>query len=262
MPTTTLLSCPNELLLLIAHPLRASDIHHLQLTNRRLHTLLHPRLQTLSFTARDSHGSTVLHWAVQHLRVPLITTLLLPSSSANASARDTHGQTPLHHAVTREFLGVTRQLLAGGADVNARDDVFRAAPLHTAARRGNAYLVRLLLDYGAHVDVRNQEGRTPLHLAVRYYYNNKCAHKEEKVVRLLLERGADPNAADVDGVTPLDWADLNSLHSVVRLLRKEEEVVVVEKSAVDAGVAQSRFLAPQSPLVVGAPVGAGVVVAV
>ena len=54
------------------------------------------------------------------------------------------------------------------------------------------------LEEGADINGKNEDGRTPLHIA--------CAHGHVNVVRLLLESGADPNARDNGGETPFDHA--------------------------------------------------------
>ncbi|PYI03525.1 ankyrin [Aspergillus sclerotiicarbonarius CBS 121057] len=70
--------------------------------------------------------------------------------------------------------------------------------------------IRYLLRHGADVTMRDAEGRTPLHIAVRGGY------RRLGIAAALLEHGADPNALDKTGVTPLAFAVGNS--EMVRLL--------------------------------------------
>jgi hypothetical protein len=83
--------------------------------------------------------------------------------------------------------------------------------LQIAAESGNALLATKLLDRGASVNARDEDGRTPLMLAV--------AQGRLEIVRLLLQRGADPNAADYSGKTPLQLAADQNLNDMVALLR-------------------------------------------
>ena len=76
-------------------------------------------------------------------------------------------------------------------------------PLHLAAGfEKNACekspdLGKVLVQEGAPIDVRDNEGRTPLH--------DSALSGNADLVALLLRRGADPNAKDKHGLTPLHW---------------------------------------------------------
>jgi hypothetical protein len=70
--------------------------------------------------------------------------------------------------------------------------------LLAAAARGDSPKATQLLSQADFIDERDDEGRTPLLLAV--------AGGRLDMVRLLLEHGADPNAADRSGLTPLAQA--------------------------------------------------------
>lgn len=63
--------------------------------------------------------------------------------------------------------------------------------------------ITTLLEAGFDVDVRDDEGRTALMVAV-------SSHQNRDVVVYLLETGADPNARDYSGVTPLMYAAFNN----------------------------------------------------
>lgn len=63
--------------------------------------------------------------------------------------------------------------------------------------------IEALLEAGFDVDVRDDEGRTALMVAV-------SSHQNRDVVVYLLEAGADPNARNYSGVTPLMYAAFNN----------------------------------------------------
>jgi cytohesin len=113
------------------------------------------------------------------------------------------GKTPLMEAVDEpgQFFDATREavveaLLAGGADVAARDGAGWTA-LHFAGR-ADVRAVELLLAAGADPQATTDDGATALHTAAEE--NNVDA------ARALIAAGADPNAHCAQGLTPVDFA--------------------------------------------------------
>src|SRR5262245_27610644 len=72
---------------------------------------------------------------------------------------------PLHDAAYRGDVAKVKELLAGGADVNAKDDK-SDTPLHYACFEGRVEVVELLLQKGAELDPVDKSGHTPFHAAV------------------------------------------------------------------------------------------------
>jgi RNA polymerase sigma factor (sigma-70 family) len=101
--------------------------------------------------------------------------------------------TGLHGAALAGNKAEVERLLAGGADVNARDDVGRT-PLHFAAEQGRLEVAQFLLSKGADVNAEDKRRCTPLHLAAQ------GGHRE--VSEALLKAGAEVNAVDAEGWTP------------------------------------------------------------
>lgn len=93
-----------------------------------------------------------------------------------------------------------RSLVEWGALVNSRD-INRNAPLHIAVLGdwSSPTAVQALIDSGADVDVRNEDGLTPLHLA--------AGELDLECARLLLNANADRTIRDTDGRTPFDIAN-------------------------------------------------------
>ena len=69
--------------------------------------------------------------------------------------------------------------------------------IHEAAHKGNIEVVKQHLAAGTDVDVKNNNGPTPL------YYAASNGHKE--IIELLIAEGADVNAKTDVGQTPLEW---------------------------------------------------------
>jgi ankyrin repeat protein len=100
------------------------------------------------------------------------------------------------------------------ADINARDES-GSTPLLWAS--GGHYfkdgsVLRLLLEHGADINVQNQLGWSPLHLA--------SINGALDVGHLLLGHGADVQAKGNDGKTALQEAADRGYNEVVELLRK------------------------------------------
>lgn len=113
-------------------------------------------------------------------------------------------------AVRENRIDDVRELIRGGADVNAVDMFGGNTGLHWSARKGLSRMARLLLDNGARVDARNDEGETPLHWA--------AAHGQKTLLVTLIAHGADVNAIDRAGWTSLRWAEAQGQEEIARIL--------------------------------------------
>ena len=74
-----------------------------------------------------------------------------------ASARDSQGSTPLHFAAQSGHVRLARRLLELGADVNATN-AWGVTPLMYAGSRNRERVVALLLEAGADSDLRTCDG--------------------------------------------------------------------------------------------------------
>jgi uncharacterized protein len=100
----------------------------------------------------------------------------------------------LFKAADRGCDALTKQLLAAGASLQARDRR-GAMPLAHAAREGHVRLVEFFLASGAPINARNVDGATALFAAAE--------GEKHSTVTLLLNKGADPNLPGRRGVTAL-----------------------------------------------------------
>lgn len=184
---------------------------------------------------RDSRfGATSLHWAA--LRGHQAIVALLIERGADVSVKNNDGETALQvaeRAKRDDVVRLLRSAAPAGAGsfaasggifeavklgdveavrrlleesptlVNRGDTGFGATPLHWAALRGHEDVARLLLDKGADVNVRNNDGETPLQVAERA--------KRSGVVQVLRSRGGEASAGIVEAVRAGDLARVQRL---------------------------------------------------
>ncbi|XP_033214781.1 ankyrin repeat domain-containing protein 54-like isoform X2 [Belonocnema kinseyi] len=100
-------------------------------------------------------------------------------------------------AAATNNIEMMRRLLNSGVSPNNKDEQGRS-PLHLASCRGYAEMVRLLLEHGADPNQRDCIGNTPLHLA--------AVTSKISVVTLLLMAGTDVLSSDQHGHNPLQIA--------------------------------------------------------
>jgi ankyrin repeat protein len=132
----------------------------------------------------------------------------LLAGGADVGARDADGDTPLIEAAFYSSPEVVGALLAAGADVDA-SNLLGVTPLHRAATR--PLQAALLLDAGADVRARTQLGNSALVLAAR-------EHGASPTLRRLLDAGAEVGAANAFGATALMAAAAAQDAGSVRLL--------------------------------------------
>jgi len=149
------------------------------------------------------------------------------------------GWTELMEAAVKGDLARVRDLLAQGADVNARD----RAGLTALMAAANAAVAQALIVKGADVNARGQNGMTALTYALGWnridvaqvliakgadpntkgpggspVLRDAAASGQASIVRALLEKGADPNAKDDLGMTALLHAAEHRYSAVVEAL--------------------------------------------
>ncbi|RLN38824.1 uncharacterized protein C2845_PM01G10830 [Panicum miliaceum] len=178
---------------------------HLQVVSLALDLCVHPDVV-------NRHKQTALMLAAMHGKTDCVRRLL--DAGANIVMFDSsHGRTCLHYAAYYGHADCLRTILSAAKSapvseswgfarfVNVRDDA-GATPLHLAARQGWRRCVHVLLENGAIVSASSGAfgfpGSTPLHLAARGG-NLDC-------VRQLLSWGADRLQRDSVGRIPYEVA--------------------------------------------------------
>lgn len=147
-----------------------------------------------------------LHDAAMKGDVARVKSLIRRGANVNATTSEDR-RTPLYLAISRRKKNVARILVVNGADVNAVTKNNQTA-LHEAARNGMADMTRLLLANWADPNIQDEQGNTPLVLAVVLGEPGKGREKKNYVTaaRYLIKAGADLEIKDSIGNSPLHWA--------------------------------------------------------
>lgn len=163
---------------------------------------------------------------------------------------------PLFKAVDNENLVEVKNLIARGADVNAKDENYDdITPLFLAVENGNLEIVQYLLDFGAKPNKRDEEKRTPLmrldedatpelvRILIKHGAKINLTDKEKntalilaarsakaEVLQTLIEHQADVNAQNEEGQTALmNAADAGNLEAVRTLILAGADVNLKNK---------------------------------
>ena len=165
-------------------------------------------------TIADKMGNTVLHVAAYYPGYSdLIVEFLLDQRSADVHSRNARGKTPLH--LTAETLQYEKaeMLLQKGALVNAMDNE-GFTPLHVAVR-GHCppTFCQVLIERGADVNAADKKGNTVLHIAA-----GKPSYRVQYMLSFLVKHGEDATIRNKKGKTSGDLLELHS-YRISRLRR-------------------------------------------
>ncbi len=199
--------------------------------------LSRPRRHGRVMADRDAIGLAMLFAYVRGQREALE---FLLEKDGNWNITGAGNGTALHRAAWDGDLDIVQRLVAKGADISIRDDVYTATPLSWARHNEQTSVFEWLREHCAidlhdavsfdlrdHVEARLRDDpatinarrdqwdipqATPLHSAT-------LAGRED-LVKLLLDHGADSNIVAGNGVTALDIADYHGASAIAELLEQ------------------------------------------
>jgi len=156
-----------------------------------------PSIERLSYYGADSNtrnvkGDTPLHFAVAMERYDLVSMLL--RTGASIHARNTSNMSPF-----RISLGVSPRMvsvLLTKDRINSPDDMGNSA-LHIALQeKAHPEIVRAIINQGSRLNTVDNNGKTPLRLAVDTAQFSSA--------KILADAGADPFLTAIDNKSPAD----------------------------------------------------------
>ncbi len=140
--------------------------------------------------------------------------LLKKGEDYNETYSFTQWSTPIHYAVERDKPECIKALIATRAMVNIKND-YGDTPLHLAAQFGKFNSLKTLLECGADPNIPGQDSKIVLEYAIR---GNQTYTNKFEIVSLLLNSGADINKCDKNGNSLLHFAVYDGILALIEFL--------------------------------------------
>lgn len=167
-------------------------------------------------------GVTPLRLAVWSNNTQIVRILM------NANARIVHSHHLLHSAVSNNNLDIVKILVECGSPLNVRDDQGHT-PLMIACSRKNLCITKYLLANGADVNASSHiDGKTALHVCVQ---DVREARSVNLLVEVLVKYGADMNAISCQGSVLFYSIILENRYAAAALVRNGADVNLRDERA-------------------------------
>jgi hypothetical protein len=162
----------------------------------------------------------------------------LIAAGADVNAKDATQQSAYLISTSEGYLDLLELTLAGGADLASLDS-YRGTGLIRAAERGHADIVGRLLQAGIEIDHVNRPEWTALDEAIVY---GDGGPNYVTTVRALVAGGADLGRVAGDGRTPIQHARDGGQDSVVATLQAAIDAAPMDAVPIDAATASVELL--------------------
>ncbi|MDG1875527.1 MAG: ankyrin repeat domain-containing protein [Mariniblastus sp.] len=195
--------------------------------NRQKQTALHLASQSSYFNRGSNSKDNDQQWGSDF---GFETFQILLREFDEVDVQDGQGRTPLNQAVSTGNPNVIKALIQRGADPNhelaGRGGGQRSPMVCQAAEVGSCEALVALIEGGANVNVTNQLGDNPLHLAAQgggniFEAKTNSANSENpflRAIRVLLSAKTDANLKNAAGQTPIHVAAQRDFFAAVEVL--------------------------------------------
>ncbi len=164
---------------------------------------------------------TPLHDAANKGQTEKVKTMI--AGGADVNAKEKYDCTPLYLAGRGDYVEVVEALIEAGADVNAKERLYGNTPLGDAAFGGGTEMVELLLAAGAKVNARDKNDHTPLDVCIIATHDEFKDAEDNAAMMELLKKHGGKTAMEID--YPLHHAaSEGDMATVKALLKAKAEV--------------------------------------
>jgi ankyrin repeat protein len=187
--------------------------------------------QTLKLlNAKDSHGTTSLHFACEFNYAGLVKMML--DEGADIHSRNDAGLYPVHTAAKKGKQSL-EEILKVSKDSDLSIDVCdseQLTPLLVACLHGNLAAAALLVENGANINVKDSDAMTPVHAAVE--------SGDELLIKYLCEqKGIEVRGVDATGAEPIHLACTNGNAGCL-------EALILSAAGIDLNAYDSKHRTP------------------
>ena len=176
------------------------------------------------------NGQTALLAACSKAEGPAID-FMVKNLKANVNVLDAKKKTCLHYLLHHNYMNpssadekakikIAGMLFAKKLNPNVQD-FFKESPLHIASYLGYSDMVSLLLKNKARLDLKDQQGQSPLHrtvLGAHYFKEKKNQHHHGKTMDVILAKKPGLNAQDHSSYSALHYASEKGLAPLAKKL--------------------------------------------
>lgn len=135
--------------------------------------------------------------------------------SLEVYSKDYDGNTPFAHAVDKAHVRTVDVFLLSYPELRKTCDRYNEPHFHKAIRRGMVEVVRIFLNHGADTEMKDDQGRRALHVAISAE-NMGFTDGIPAIIQLLLAHGAQVDAKDKYGSTAEFYSNNPKTRMVLR----------------------------------------------